>query len=103
MFFYVNEIVPLLWVELPFVDEDSVSGFVILSVFHVICLTFGFLASASMDFAFAMKICNMLLISYIFDNSIADLNVELIKPKRNLRAIKGRVRNIFLQHRECYE
>lgn len=80
MYFHANEIVPMLLVTVPFVDESTANGFMLLSGFHIVCLTMALAACASVDFSFTMIVANMLLISNIFDAAICDINLPIAMP-----------------------
>lgn len=98
-----NEIIPILPNYLPYVDENTNTGFIILTIFHLNLIVLGALGTACSDLSFTMVIVNVPVLGNIFTDNIKDLN-DILKEKRpNLPMMKARLLNIFLQHREIAE
>lgn len=98
-----DEMVPVMLSFLPFIDENTTSGYVILFVFHVNLIILGTLGTACSDLSFTMVIVNVPVLGNIFGDNIEDLNETLRDEHQNLRFIKARLMNILLQHREIFE
>lgn len=98
-----NEIIPIIPMFLPFVNEDSTIGFSILTFFHLNAILYGLLGCACSDFSFTMIIVNVPIFSNIIGDNITELN-EMLKQKRpDPVLIKAKLRNILLQHQETTE
>lgn len=98
-----NEIIPILPCYLPFVDENTSTGFTILTTYHLNVIILGALGTACSDFSFTMVIVNVPVLGKIFGDNIIDLNDISKQTKPNLLMQKTRLLNIFLQHREITE
>lgn len=98
-----NEVIPLVPSYLPGVDENTQTGFIILTIFHLFIIIFGLFGSACIDFNFMMIIVNVPVLANILKDNISEQNEMLIKKKTMPVMIKAKLRNIFLLHREITE
>lgn len=101
MYLYENEIVPIIPLYLPAIDENQFTGYVILCVIHVTVLnlaTFGVLAC---DFFIAIIIISTLIFAKLISLDFEQIDMDLMKNASPLR-ITGRFRNILLMHQEMF-
>lgn len=98
-----NEIVPLVPLYMPFIDENTTIGFTILTSIHLVFLALAVIGSACTDFMFVMIIVNMPLLSSIFSDNIGELNAILREETVDESLVKTKFKNILLLHREFME
>lgn len=105
MYMYVldREIVTLMPLYLPKVDEHSAIGYGILTVYHLLIMVFALVASCASDFIFIMIIINVLPLAKVLSSVIHDLNDELEKPKMNINMCNYKFRNMLRLHGEIYQ
>lgn len=87
---------------MPFIDENTTSGFVILTAIHLIYMGVFIIGSAAVDFMFAMMIINVQLLSTIFNENVEELNAILSATEIDELSSKAKLRNISLMHREIH-
>lgn len=102
-YYWRNEIVPLLPMYMPFIDENTTIGFSILTSIHLVFVFLAVIGSACTDFMFVMIIVNMPLLSSIFIDNIGELNGFLREEKVDESLVKAKFKNILLLHREFME
>lgn len=103
IYLFTREIVVILPMALPFVDDQTMSGYVILLIFHASSVVFSGIGSICIDYAFAMIIMNVHALPNLFDVSVKELNVEMNEKTTDVTVIKAHFRNILLQRREYTE
>lgn len=102
-YFFKNKLIPLLPLYMPFIDEHTKSGFIILGAVHVAIIISTVIASACSDFMFVMIIVNIPVLSTIFSDNVGELNDILRNENVDFSAAKAKLRNILLIHREIFE
>lgn len=102
MYLAKGELVGMLPSYLPFVDENTTGGYVVLICYHLALMVFGCTGIAGSDFLFTMAIANTPIMSNLVGFEVELLNEEL-KHKENAPMINGRFRNILFMHREMTE
>lgn len=103
LYYTKNEIVPLLPLYMPFIDESTKSGFILLSAIHLGFLFIAVVASACTDLWFAMVAVNFFVPANIFSENVRELNVILTQDKVDIQLTKAKLLNILLIHREICE
>lgn len=98
-----REIVPLLPLYMPFIDETTKHGFILLSVLHLGFVFVAVVASAGSDLLYALVVINFFVPVNIFHNNIDELNTLLSKSKPNDKFIKAKLLNVIFIHREICE
>ncbi|XP_031636823.1 odorant receptor 67d-like [Contarinia nasturtii] len=99
MYYFENEVVTIIPVYLPGVDETQLAGYIILSCYQVllfILATFGVLAC---DFFMAIIIISTLIFAKLISLDMAQINDDLLQKNSTL-TVKSRLRNILLMHQE---
>lgn len=102
-YYWLNKIVPLVPIYLPFIDENTTAGFTALTGLHLIFLFMAVVGTACTDFMFVMLIVNMPLLSRIFQDNISELNDILREENVDQPLAKAKFKNILLLHREFWE
>lgn len=100
IYFVQEQLIFIIPVRIPGIDETSSRGQCIHWVFHAIWVGFGVFGLAICDFFYATPIIHSLLIAEIIHDEMDQLNKYLIQPKVNIFAAKGKFRNILMMHRE---
>lgn len=102
-YYWRNELVPLIPLYLPYIDENTTIGFSFLTAMHAIYLFLAVIGTACTDFMFVMMVVNMPLLSNIFRDNINELNGILREENVNEPLAKAKFKNILLLHREFTE
>lgn len=102
-YYWRNEIVPLIPIYFPFINENTTGGFILLTSMHVVYVTMAVIASACTDFMFTMIIVNMPVMSNIFSDNIRELNASLREELVDQVFTKAKFKNILLLHREFWK
>lgn len=103
LYYAKNEIVPLLPLYMPFIDETTRTGFILLTAIHLGFLFIAVVASASSDLWFAMVAVNFFVPANIFYDDVRVLNDILGEEKVNIRLAKAKLLNVLFIHRETCE
>lgn len=105
MFLFRNKIIPVFPVFFPYVDETTSSGYIILTMIHIVYLVTAVLGSAVTDFTFIMIIVNIPVLSNIFTDEVNELNKSLEDKEEEVDVlqVKGRFRNILFMYRKIFE
>lgn len=102
-FFWHDKFIPLLSVYIPFIDENTTSGFILLFLIHVVYIALSVIGSVSTDFLFFMMILNVPLLSIIFGDQVREFNDILRGKQVNEQMIKEKLKGILLMHRYIWE
>lgn len=102
-YYWNNELIPMIPLFFPFIDEDTKSGFITITSIHFIFVILALISSACTDFMFAMIIVNIPVLSNIFFDNVRELNEILRKEKVDMVLAKAKFKNILLLHREYCE
>lgn len=100
VFTSTSTIVPLLPVNIPFVDIDTTDGYMITTVYHIVVLFVASLGLAFIDGLFFNLIFNVLTITKLQCNQFQILNEELEEAKPPIALIKIRLVNLFKMNQE---
>lgn len=102
-YFIENELIPMFPLYFPLIDETTTSGFVILTIIHLLIQISAMSGTAAVDFMFTALFINILLLSFIFSDNIRELNDILNEKKVNSKLVRAKLRNILFMHREIRE
>lgn len=92
---------PILPTFIPFVDETSTLGYVILFIFEGLICVLGMSGTCGADFMLFILIVHMWPMCQIFDNMFKELNQGLlVEEHRNSSQIRGHFRNILMVHQD---
>lgn len=103
MYWFKREIVTLLPIYIAGINENTASGFVIVTCYHVILLLVAFTAASSVDFLFTMLIANTPVMAILIEMEVEQLNDILTSPKIDVLLMKSKFRNVLLMHHEMTE
>lgn len=100
MYAFEHEVVTIMPTFVPFIDENTRNGYIVLSAFHVASLILGIIACCATDLLFTMITINTPVMASLIEDEVNQLNetVEGEKPQPMLAKVK--LRNILLMNRE---
>lgn len=102
-YFCRDEIIPLIPLYMPFIDEKTKSGFIGLTIIHLVIIVLTIIASAAVDFMFITLTFNMIFFGRIFCDNVDGLNDTLRGEEVDKAVAKAKLINILLIHREIFE
>lgn len=99
MYFFEHEVVPIIPVFVPFIDETQLTGYIILGVFHITLLVLGILGVLACDFFMAIIIISTLIFAKLTSMELEqiDIDQQIEDPEISIR---GRFKNVLLMHQE---
>lgn len=99
-YFVYEEIQPIVPVYIPGIDESSTAGFIIMTTFHVIFVTFGGISFAAIDCVCVIIILGAVIYGFLIKLDANALNDELRNNGGDRISVKVRFRNILMMQRE---
>lgn len=99
MYFFKNEVVPIIPLYLPYVDDEQLSGYIILGTFHIIIFFLATLGVLACDFFMAIVIISTFIFAKLITWDLEQTDTEQ-SAKDSLRLVRGRFRNVLLMHQE---
>lgn len=93
-YFWRNEFQALFPLYIPFIDEKTPGGFILLILIQTVEIFISAAAIASADFAFAIIIANLWIFSTIFENNVSELDKILHEKKVDMTLAKAQLKNI---------
>lgn len=103
MYLAKAEMVPALPIYLPFVDENTITGYTILTIYHIILIILPSTGLAGVEFFLATFMISSLIFAKLITLDAQQLNIDLSAEKPKNTVIKCRLRNILLMHKEMGE
>lgn len=99
-YFIRGEIVPIVPLMIPGVDETTLRGMCITTAYHVVTVFFTCYGLAIIDLIYAIPVIHSLMVSELINDEIYQLNEYLVQSKVDRVAVKVKFRNILLMHKE---
>lgn len=99
MYLFKNEIVTMLPLHMPGVDETTFAGYISLSAYHFVSLFLATLGVCACDFFVAIMIVSTLIFAKIITLEMSHIDGDL-EEKDSTSIVRGRFRNILLMHQE---
>lgn len=103
MYFFQGSIITLLPTYIPGIDENTITGYVIISFYHIMLLSVALVAASACDFLFTMIITNTPVMAELIAMEVQKLNELLTSEKVDVPLAKATFKNILLMHRETAE
>lgn len=97
-----NELVPILEIFIPGIDETTRSGYIILTLYQSALFYIALFGVCACDFLIAIIIINSVMLAKLFSFEVQQLHVDL-EGKETTIALKYRLRNILLLHQGINE
>lgn len=95
-----NQLVPIIPLYVPMIDETTIVGFIILAIYHIINIILGTLGLIAIDYFMAIVITSSLIFAKLISADLQQINCDLMENDSRLMAAKARFRNIFWMHQE---
>lgn len=100
MYYIKDQLVPLILLYVPGVDENTVSGYIFLVIFHSFLLLLTVIGMSVCDILYALMIINIPIFARLIEDEICQLNVILEQNSQTAHIWKYRLRNILIMHQE---
>lgn len=94
-YFWRHEFQALLPLYIPFIDEKTTNGFILLTSIQTVEMCIAIIATACGDFPFMILVVNVFIFSTIFKDHVNELNAILRKKEVDLPLAKAKLQNIF--------
>lgn len=102
VYFTQNEVVPIMPLYVPYVDESTVIGFTIISIYHVLMVLLASFGISATDFFLAIIIISSLMFAKLITLELRQIQMDL-QEKCSEIELKARFRNILRMHKEMCE
>lgn len=102
MYYVKGEVIPLMDLYIPGIDETTFIGYIALAVSHIMYIFLGTFGISACDFVMVMLMISPLIFSKLISLDLQQVNVDL-KEKVSTVFVRSRFRNIILMHQEFEE
>lgn len=99
MYYFENEVVTILPIYMPFVDETTFAGYIITCAYQIVLLVLATIGVLACDSFMAIIIVSTLIFAKLIKFDMEQINEDL-KEKESTLTVKARFRNILLMHQE---
>lgn len=103
MYLFKGEVIVVLSIYFPGIDETTAGGYIFLLCYHITVLALAFIAVSACDFLFTMLIVNTPVMATLIEVEVQQLNGILTSAAVDVPLMKSKLRNILLMHREMTE
>lgn len=100
MYYFKDQLVPLILLYVPYVNENTASGYICLLLLHTFVLVLAVIGMGVCDILVALCIINIPIFARLIEDEVDQLNEILSKSAENARTWKYRLRNMFAMHQE---
>lgn len=102
-YYWQNKSQPLFPLYIPFIDEKTVDGFILLTSIQTIEISLAAVCCACTDVLFLLLIINVPIFTFIFEENVNELTQLLQKKKvQNMPLAKAKLQNIFVMYNEIW-
>lgn len=103
MYLFKGEVIVVLSIYFPGVDETTTGGYIFLLCYHITVLVLALIAVSACDFLFTMLIVNTPAMAILIEDEVQQLNGILTSQEVDVPLMKSKLKNILLMHREMTE
>lgn len=103
MYFVEGELIPIIPLYLPFLDEKTIIGFILLNLYLLVVTALGVISFSAIEFLMAIIIISSLIFAKLISIQLQNINIDLQDDDCVMLTVIGRFRNIFLMHQEMGE
>lgn len=100
MYYFKNQLVPFILLSVPGIDENTVSGYVILMIIQASLLVLAVVGLAVCDILVAIITINIPIFSRLIEDETNKLNETLEEGREDVRVMKAELRNLLMMHQE---
>lgn len=102
VYFTQNEVVPIMPLFIPGINENTTFGFIILTIYHIFMILLASFGVVATDFFLALIIISSLIFAKIISLELQQIHIDLEEKDSRLK-VKSRFRNILRMHKEMCE
>lgn len=102
MYFFESQIVTIIPVYLPGIDEKTLVGYIIQNSFQIIIVSLATLGILACDFFMAIIIISSLIFAKLISLDMEQIEKDL-QLENSITTVRGRFRNIVLMHQEMFK
>lgn len=99
MYYFENEVVTMIPIYMPFVDEKTFTGYIIVSGYQITIFVIATLGVLACDSFMAIIIVSTLIFAKLIKFDMEQINDDLLEKDSTI-TVKARFRNILLMHQE---
>lgn len=103
MYFIKGELMPMMPLYLPFVNESTIIGFIIINSYQFLCAVISVVGLSALEFLTAIIIISSLIFAKLISRDLLQINADLQEIDPGMLIVKARLRNIFLMHQQLGE
>lgn len=103
IYFLKGELMPLMPLYLPGIDETTIIGYIILNCYLFLCAMFSIIGLGALEFLLAIIIISSLIFAKLISRELQQINIDLQEDDSTMLVAKGRFKNILLMHQEMGE
>lgn len=103
MYFFKGELVTINPSYLPGIDETTVKGYIMITIYHIVLLSVAVVGATASDCLFTMLIANTPVLSLLIEMEVEQLNDALASENTDKLLVKSKFRNMLFMHREMTE
>lgn len=85
---------------IPGIDHTTFEGYVILTFLQLLIMTITIVGMSSCDVFYALMICNVPIMGYLFQDEVNQLNQSLDECTGDHQTWRYKFRNILVMHQE---
>lgn len=99
MYFFKHEVVTMIPLYAPFIDESQPAGYIALGALHIMLFFFATLGILACDFFMAIIIISTLIFAKLISLELEQIDID--QPLKNSELlVRGRFRNVLIMHQE---
>lgn len=102
MYFTQHELVPIMPLYIPGIDENTIIGYIIITIYHLTMITLASVGIAATDFFLAIVIISSLIFAKLIWLEMQQIHTDLDEKSSEL-SLKVHFRNILRMHKEMCE
>lgn len=102
MYYFENELVAVMPLYMPGIDENTTTGLTLVTIFHVYLLTVFLLGSLAAEYFFSVIIVSPLIFAKLISLEMDQIHIDLQENDTAL-FVNARFRNILQMHQEANE
>lgn len=105
IFVYVvtGELIPIAPIYIPGIDENTVTGYVLLVVIHTLCFGVAVLGFIATEFLLAIVIMSTMIFGKLIAADMKLINDDVEQAEPNILYARLRLKNVLLMHQEMCE
>lgn len=103
MYFFQGQLIPIVPLFLPGIDENTLIGYTVVTIYHLALAFVGMIGFSSFEFLIAIIIISSLIFAKLISIDLVQINADLKEKNPGSVTVKGRLLNVFLMHQQMDE